>query len=190
MWACRTLWPKIVIDIREMSMSSSERLRLRMAATTKIISPRPLKDSSMLTAVNRYKNTTIPTQRQSDGQQLSYSSEVVAAARAGCAICTSPPATTVTIACCPIPDGPKAAALQGKRMGCCPYQGGRPAEPECCSTPGNVNTWWANDIPAGYVVALPLCHPCPPPPTEHLCPCECHCPPLPGEPQPCCLCPC
>jgi hypothetical protein len=183
MWVSQTLWPKIVIDIREMSMSSSERLRLRMAATTKIISPRPLKDSSMLTTVNRYKNTRVPSQRQSDGQQLVHSSEVVAAARAGCAICTSSPATIVTVACCPIPAGPKAAALQG-RLGCCRYQGGRPAEPECCSTPGNVNTWWANDIPRGYVVALPICRPCPPPPPSTLPCCKCPC----TTENPCCDC--
>jgi hypothetical protein len=168
-----------------MSMSSSERLRLRLAASTKIIAPRPLKDASLLTSVRRYKNTRIPSQRQSDGQQLTYSSEIVAAARAGCAICNSTPATTIIVECCPIPAdaSPKAAALQGKRMGCCPYQGGRPPAPECCSTPGNINTWWANDIPPGYVATLPLCRPCPPP--EVLLPC-CKCPCT--TENPCCDC--
>jgi hypothetical protein len=158
-----------------MAMSSSERLRLRLAATTKIISHTPIKDSSLLTAINRYKNTTIPTKKQSDGQQLIYSSEVVGAARAGCAICAAPRATTVTIECCPIlPDAePKALALQGKQFGCCPYQGGRPPESECCNTPGNTNTWWANDIPSGYRGILPSCHTCPPPPDPCVIPSPC-----------------
>jgi hypothetical protein len=148
-----------------MAMSSSERLRLRLAATTKIISHTPIKDSSLLTAINRYKNTTIPTTKQSDGQQLSYSSEVVGAARAGCAICATPRVPLTPIECCPIlPDAsPKALALQGK-LGCCGYQGGRAPEPVCCNTPGNVNTWWANDIPSGYRGTLPSCRSCPPPP--------------------------
>lgn len=154
-----------------MAMSSSERLRLRMAASTKIISPRPLKDSSVLTTVNRYKNTVLPTKRQSDGQQLTYSSEIVGAARAGCAICGVPRATTVTVECCPIPAdaNPKAIALQGKTPGCCPYQGGHPPQQECCNTPGNVNTFWANDIPSGYVGILPRCRECPPPVYNNHC---------------------
>jgi hypothetical protein len=158
-------------------MSSSERLRLRLAASTKIISPTPLKDSSVLTAVNRYKNTILPTQRQSDGQQLSYSSEIVGAARAGCAICATPRVPLEPIQCCPIPDpATKPIALQGKAMGCCPYQGGRPPLPECCNTPGNVNTWWANDIPSGYVGTLPGCHTCPPVDLCHSPPPSCdHC---------------
>jgi hypothetical protein len=145
-----------------MAMSSSERLRLRMEASTKIISPRPLKDSSVLTNMKRHINTVRPTQRQSDGQQLVYSSEIVGAARAGCAICATPRATTGTIVCCPIPADavPKALALQGKRPGCCPVHT-TPSEPECCRTPGNVNTWWANDIPFGFVGTLPGCRSCP-----------------------------
>ena len=145
-------------------MSSSERLRRRMEASTKIISHRPLKDSSVLTSVNRYKNTVLPTKKQSDGQQLVYSSEVVAAARAGCAICATPRVPLEPIQCCPFPEPEtKPLALQGKQPGCCPIIGGRPPLPECCRTPGNVNTWWANDIPAGYVGTLPPCHSCPPP---------------------------
>jgi hypothetical protein len=169
---------------KEMSMSSSERLRLRMAATTKIIAPRPLKDASMTTTIKRYVNTVIPTKRQSDGQMLSYSSEIVAAARAGCAICSSKN-TGGEIPCCPIPADavPKALALQGKRMGCCPYVGGRPPLPECCSTPGNVNTWWANDIPAGFVAPLPPCRTCPPPSSTLPC-CKCPC----TAENPCCDC--
>ena len=161
-------------------MSSSERLRLRLAASTKIISHRPIKDASLLTAINRYKNTTIPTKKQSDGQQLVYSSEIVGAARAGCAICATPRVPLAPIECCPIPVDaiPKALALQGKAFGCCGYQGGLPPEPERCCTPGNVNTWWANDIPAGYVGTLPSCRTCPPPPDP------CH-PPLPNPCKPC-----
>ena len=154
-----------------MAMSSSERLRLRMEASTKIISPRPIKDSSVLTNMKRHINTVLPTQRQSDGQQLRYSSEIVGAARASCAICSTPPATTITVECCPIlaEAEPKALALQGKRPGCCPIVGGRPPLPECCNTPGNVNTWWANDIPFGFVASLPICQPCPlPEPTPTL----------------------
>jgi hypothetical protein len=154
-----------------MAMSSSERLRLRMEASTKIISPRPIRDSSVLTNMKRHINTVLST-RQSDGQQLTYSSEVVAAARAGCAICTTPRATTITIDCCPIPADaePKALALQGRNPGCCiaPVSGERPSEPECCKTPGNINTWWANDIPAGFVGTLPGCRSCPPPPDPCL----------------------
>jgi CheY-like chemotaxis protein len=153
-------------------MSSSERLRMRLEASTKIISPRPIKDSSVLTNINRYKNTGRPTQTPSAGQQRSYSSEIVGAARAGCAICATPRSTTQTIDCCPIPADavPKALALQGKIPGCCPYQGGPPPLPECCGTPGNVNTWWANDIPRGIVSPIPGCRACPPPEPE---PCNC-----------------
>ncbi len=157
-------------------MSSSERLRLRMEASTKIIAPRPLKDASMTTAIKRYTNTVIPTKKQSDGQMLSYSSEIVAAAKAGCAICASPAPSTVTVECCPIPADaePKALALQGKQPGCCPYQGGPAPLPECCGTPGNVNTWWANDIPPGFVAPLPPCSSCPPPvPVDPCCGCPC-----------------
>lgn len=157
-------------------MSSSERLRLRMEATTKIIAPRPLKDASMKTAIQRYVNTAV-SGKNSDGQQLAYSSDVVVAAKAGCAICATAKPTTATVSCCPIPEidpAKKAVALQGKRMGCCPYVGGRPPLPECCNTPGNVNTWWANDIPPGFVGTLPACSPCsnPAPEPEPVCVCE------------------
>jgi hypothetical protein len=143
-------------------MSSSERLRLRMEASTKVIAPRPLKDASMATTIKRYVNTAVPTAKQSDGQMMSYSSEIVAAAKAGCAICATPN-TGGEIQCCPLDTtAPKALALQGKSAGCCPIQGGRPPLPECCSTPGSVNSWWANNIPGGIIVPLPQCRPCPP----------------------------
>jgi hypothetical protein len=167
-------------------MDQGQLLRRRMAAAPKIIAPRPIGDSSLLTQIRRYKasrprpvapTTTdccvVRSGKRSDGQSQVWTAEAAVSAAAGCAVCASPAPQTVVIPCCPpepIPEQPNGAfpkplAYQGKDT-CCGVVGGapHPSSPKKCCTPGNTNTWWANDIPCGYVAPVSVCScRCPPP---------------------------
>lgn len=143
-----------------MALSSSELLRRRIAAMPKVISPRPVGDASMVTQMRKYAACAGRSEGvRSDGSSVIPSSESVTLARAGCAVCASPPQVTVTVAgCCPSPDeGPRQLALQATQRCPCPgpYVTAQPASPVCCSGPGRSNTWKANDVPAGFVGPIP-----------------------------------
>ncbi len=117
-----------------MTTSYSEYLRRKMEATVKIQSPRPIADASLLTQINRFKNSTAPNaQRQGDGQQVIPSADAYLAAKAGCAVCNAPTQVTATIACCPTPTEDKPLILQGTKL--CPCAVPGPVElagPRCC----------------------------------------------------------
>jgi hypothetical protein len=117
-----------------MTASYGEYLRRKMEATVKIQSPRPIADASLLTQINRFKNSVMPNQqRQGDGQQVIPSADAYLAAKAGCAVCNAPTQATVTIACCPTPAEDKPLILQGATKCPCAIPG--PVElagPHCC----------------------------------------------------------
>ena len=144
-------------------MSASEYLRRRMDAAPKIIAPRPLGDSSMVTQKLKFAACAgRPYGTRSDGSGVIPSSESVLLARAGCAVCADPKQETIEVACCPYPE-PEVVplALQGAH-GCCagPVVTAQLAPPrECCSEPGNTRTLLANDIPSGFKGGLPPCKP-------------------------------
>jgi len=123
-----------LVVLYRMTTSYSEYLRRKMEATVKIQAPRPIADSSLLTQINRYKNSTVPAQqRQGDGQQVIPSADAWVAAKAGCAVCNSPAQVTATIACCPMPTEDKHRILQGETKCPCAIPG--PVElagPRCC----------------------------------------------------------
>lgn len=160
-----------------MTASSSEYLRRKMDAATKVVAPRPIGDASVLTQIRRYRASkpVAPKEpvtdccrvypgRIGDGQQQIWSSEGVLAAVAGCAVCSDPPQIIRDIDCCPYTEPTtKPLALQGSQSGCCPFNGGLPpTTPECCCA-GKTNTWWANCITPGTIVPVPGCTTCPPP---------------------------
>ena len=153
---------------------------------TKVVSPRPLGDASMVTQKRKYAACAGRPGKQSDGQMVQHSADIVLLARAGCAVCADPVQETVTLPCvCPTVEGaankPLAyqgspASYPGHRCNICPNH--TPADPSlvavppCCATNGN--TWLANDIPptppGGW--PLPPCKPvalCPAPPMENPC---------------------
>ena len=119
-----------------MTTSYSEYLRRKMEATVKIQSPRPIADASLLTQINRFKNSTTPVQqRQGDGQQVIPSAAAWTSAKAGCAVCNSPVQATATIACCPTPTEDKPLILQGTTKCPCAIPGpvvGAGPRPHCC----------------------------------------------------------
>jgi hypothetical protein len=134
-----------------MSQSSGEYLRRRLEASTKVISPRPTRDQGLLTEQKRFLATRTIAKR-SDGQQQVWTSEPVASKLAGCAVCASPtPKTAVVVECpCAIPvdKNPATQAYWGSTK-CCPT--GTPGlfvDTPCCNGQGNVNTFWANNVPA------------------------------------------
>jgi len=117
-----------------MTTSYSEYLRRKMEATVKIQSPRPIADASLLTQINRFKNSTAPNaQRQGDGQQVIPSADAYLAAKAGCAVCSAPAQVTATIECCPTPTEDKPLILQGTTKCPCAIPGPVVlAGPRCC----------------------------------------------------------
>jgi len=134
-----------------MSQSSSEYLRRRLEASTKVIGPRPTRDAGLLTEQKRFLASGTVAKR-SDGQSQVWTSEPVASKLAGCAICASPtPKTAAVIECpCDIPvdKNPATEAYWGSTK-CCPS--GKPGlfvETPCCNGQGTVNTFWANKVPA------------------------------------------
>ena len=150
--------------------SQSEYLRRKMAAAPKRVAPRPMGDSSVLTQARRMVAVAGGPAAYNDGQAQQYSSEWLAAARAGCAICADPPQVVHDISCCPAPTvlDPVPLALRGsERVPCCPPRGQPTVEP-CCRT-GTTNTLWANDIRSGYVAPVPVCVSCPPPAPSPCC---------------------
>lgn len=142
-------------------MSCSELLRRRQEAMPKIIAPRPIGDSSLLTQMRKYAACAgRPVGVRSDGSSVIPSSESVLYAKAGCAVCLSPKQETVTIPCCPpLPEGPKQLALQGSMPCPCPgsYVTAQLATRECCAEPGRSRTLLANDMPANFVAPPPPC---------------------------------
>ena len=151
-----------------MSQSSSEYLRRKMEAAAKTIAPRPLRDASMVTERTRFKALAGSVARYNGGQMQEYSSEWIAAARAGCAVCAEPVQETVTQECCPpIADhNPATLAFQGSQRGCC--DAARPVGViERCCVPGTTNTFWANGVTPesirdGPFGPAPPCKSCPP----------------------------
>ncbi len=142
--------------------SISERLRRRIEVMPKIVAPRPLRDSGVVTERRRFAaSRRLPGQpRLSDGHSIRPSSEYVVSAAAGCAVCNDLPQVTTTTECCPdnYEPTPKPAALLPS---CSP--GGVPTGPQpvpvCCPSNGRVNTWYATDIdPTVYFP--PACNPC------------------------------
>ena len=114
-----------------------------------------------------------PYPRVADGQQQEWSSEFIAASKAGCAICSTGRPGYVITPCCPVeptPEAPldlsrKALALQGKKT-CCPAVGNPvpPIDCSCALRPGHINTLWANDMPSDkipYPVPIRDCKRCP-----------------------------
>ena len=152
-------------------MSQSEYLRRKMEAAPKRVAPRPIGDSSTLTAARRMTAVANGPANYNDGQNQVRSSEWVAAKKAGCAICADPPQVVHEVPCCPdaipaLPD-PVPAALQGsERVSCCPPVASRVPEPDACCRTGTTNTWWANQIGPNARPALPACTTCPPPPVQ------------------------
>lgn len=108
---------------------------------------------------------TGPYPRAGDGQQQVWSSEFIAASKAGCAICAVGRPGTIVKPCCPAePEGVKPLALQGKQT-CCGVTGVMSPLPDCsCGLqPGHINTWWANDVPSDkipYPVPIRNCARC------------------------------
>jgi hypothetical protein len=147
-------------------MSQSEYLRRKMEAAPKRVAPRPIGDSSTLTAARRMTAIANGPANYNDGQNQIRSSEWVAAKKAGCAICADPPQVVRDVSCCEaaVPD-PVPLALQGSERVCCASQivASQPAEPEECCRSGTTNTWWANQIGPNARPALPACTTCPPP---------------------------
>ncbi len=142
--------------------SSSERLRRLMEIQPKVVAPRPLRDSGVVTERRRFMaSRRLPTQpRLSDGRNIRPSSEYVVSAAAGCAVCNDPPQLTTTTACCP--DNyevvPRPAALLPSCTVCGKASGPQPV-PVCCPSTGRVNTWYATDInPTVYIPTT--CNPC------------------------------
>ncbi len=124
-----------LVALCRMTTSYSEYLRRKMEATVKIQSPRPIADASLLTQINRFKNSAMLStqQRQRDGQQVIPSADAYLAAKAGCAVCNAPAQVTTTIACCPTPAEDKPLILQGETK--CPCAVPGPvvlAGPRCC----------------------------------------------------------
>jgi hypothetical protein len=112
---------------------------------------------------------TGPYPRAADGQQQIWSSEFIAASRAGCAICAVGRPETIVKPCCPLdpepePERAKPLALQGKQT-CCPAVGDPfPAlDCSCELSPGHINTLLANDMPSDnipYPVPIRNCRRC------------------------------
>lgn len=143
-----------------MSLSQGEYLRRKMEAAPKRIAPRPLGDSSMVTQSVRVRALANSVGRYNDGQAQVYSSEWLASARAGCAVCNEPEQKVKEVACCPYgPDSdhsPLAQAYWGSTRGCCgPLETSKSAAKVCC--PDRVgervttNTLWTNRIGVGSV---------------------------------------
>lgn len=144
-------------------MSASEYLRRKIDAAPKIIAPRPLGDSSMVTQKRKFAACAgRPVGTRSDGSNVIPSSESVLFARAGCAVCADPPQKIIEVPCCPYPEPTVVPlALQGTMA--CPCSASpvtaQLADPKCCATPGNSRTLWANDIPSNFVGPIPPCKP-------------------------------
>jgi hypothetical protein len=144
-------------------MTASEYLRRRMEATPKIIAPRPLGDSSMVTQKLKFAACAgRPYGTRSDGSGVVPSTESVLLARAGCSVCANPPQETAEIACCPIPE-PAIGPLDLQTLTkCCvgSFVTAKLADPpQCCSEPGYSRTLLANDMPSNFVGSLPPCKP-------------------------------
>lgn len=141
--------------------SSSERLRRRMEIMPKIVAPRPLRDSGVVTERRRFiASRRLPGQpRLSGGSNVQPSSEYVVAGIAGCAVCNDRSQVTTTTECCPDNyEPPKPAALLPSCTVCGKASGPQPL-PVCCPSNGRVNTWYATDIdPTLYFP--PTCSPC------------------------------
>jgi hypothetical protein len=141
--------------------SSSERLRRLMEIQPKIIAPRPIRDSSMVTQRVRFAaSRRLPGwPRRAGGSNIIPSSEYFVSASAGCAVCLDLSQNTVTTACCPdnYNPSPAPAALLPRCTTCGVPSGPEPL-PLCCPT-SRVNTWYATDIdPTTYT--QPTCNPC------------------------------
>ena len=142
--------------------SSSERLRRLMEIQPKVIAPRPLRDSGVLTERRRFlASRRLPGQpRLSDGRNIQPSSEYVVAAAAGCAVCNDRPQVTTTTACCPdnYEPLPRPAVLLPACSPCGVPTGPQP-QPVCCPSNGRVNTWYATGIDPTVFIP-PTCNPC------------------------------
>lgn len=191
-------------------MSNGEYLRRKLERLPTVIGPARYGDEGLKTMVARYKasvrrpvgppnpdtccrgkkpywrTTGLPDSgpypRAADGQQQEWSSDFVAASKAGCAVCTTGLGGYVYKPCCPAEPEDltrKPLALQGKQT-CCPVYGPPLSSlpPDCCDAPGpgRVNTLWANDMPSDrnpYLVPIRDCKPCPPVGTGCECPGDC-----------------
>lgn len=141
-------------------MSASEYLRRRMDAAPKIIAPRPLGDSSMVTQKRKFAACAgRPYGTRSGGSGVIPSTESVLLAHAGCAVCADPKQEIIEVPCCPYPEPEVVPLALQATQGCCVKIVQPTPNRTCCSEPGNTRTLWANDIPSGFKGGLPPCKP-------------------------------
>jgi len=148
-----------------MSLSSSEYLRRKMAATVQTIAPRRLADASQLTQIRRYAAAAAsPVGSRSDGNMLVPSADARLACLGGS--CTDN--QKVTVPCCPTTFGAQdlPRAYQGGSLyPCTPPPVTAQLAPRPChsSGPGYTRTYLANDIRTDTLYAAPPCKVCPSP---------------------------